>query len=132
MLHWRAPRKDVYPDLAVTLDQLLGNGSRFEWFVISTHRTIEEQQALWEAYMRGGPRASPPGKSAHNRYPSLAVDICLDLDGGRPGLQPSWDIRHPGWQALVRLIPKNHPFLRHGRLFGDWPHIEVKGWREIV
>lgn len=121
---WRADPALLDPvfrdDVQAFLDR-----SPHAWFVLSGYRSMEEQRVLWEKYQQGGPKAAPPGRSAHNF--GLAVDVVLDVDAEKPGLQPSWDRHLPGWLWLkAASIP--HPRLRGGWRFGDWPHLQSTRW----
>lgn len=111
------------------------------WLVTRASATLAEQEKLYRAwrayraYTRGeGPpapfagKAAAPGKSAHNYR--RAVDVVPDGDPTRPGVQPDWT-PEPGdaWHDLAAAVD-GHPRLRHGRRFGDWPHIEAVNWRQ--
>ena len=135
MIVWR---KDVdqtllEPGFHADIVALLA-GSPFTWLVTSGHRGITEQAKLWAIYQAGGPRAAPAGKSAHNY--GLAVDVVPDGDTGKPGIQPDWSGSSQAWKWLGDAVDM-HPRLRHGRHFGDSPHIQrvewkrYKGWRPI-
>lgn len=128
MIIWRADPALLHPGFRTDVEQFL-EASRWTWYVLSTYRSMEEQRRLWENYKyRGGPRAAPPGRSAHNF--GMAVDVVLDADSVKPGLQPSWDTKLPAWLWLkMATIP--HPRLRGGWRFGDWPHIERVGWPTV-
>jgi len=122
---WRAPKTGLHLGFLVDVSKLLEE-SPYAWYVISAHRPIEEQERLWKIYQAGGPRAAPPGKSAHNY--GLAVDVVLDYDPDKPGLQPSWDTKLAGWLWL-KAVTLKHPRLKGGWRFGDWPHIEKYKWQ---
>lgn len=110
--------------------QALLEGSPHTWLVLETFRSMARSQALYDLFMAGkGPRAAPPGQSAHNF--GLAVDVVLDVDPVKPGLQPSWDTNLPGWLWL-RGATLVHPRLKGGWKFGDWPHIERLNWRKHI
>lgn len=146
MLTWRTDRSRIFPPLAHALDDLLGSAPH-SYYAISGERSNEEQADLYEKwiayqwYLQGGPpapfagKAAPPGMSAHNPRGTppfgCAVDLALDIDA-LPGLQPSWDKRLPGWKYLAAAIPESHATLKHGRSFGDWPHVEWKAWKKIA
>lgn len=102
--------------------------SPYDWTVIYGYRSLAEQQVLWEKYQAGGPKAAPPGKSAHNY--GLAVDVALD-GSDKPGLQPDWNTEHPGWKWLFDAIWK-HPRLHSGRSFSDSDHVEAVGWKALI
>lgn len=110
------------------------------WVVTRAFASLAEQETLyrrWIAYLayrqgKGPPapfagKAAPPGRSAHNY--GLAIDVVPDADPLAPGLQPDWDPK-PGdaWHDLAATLDA-HPRLRHGRHFGDWPHIERYRWQ---
>src|ERR1041385_1684173 len=91
-------RGDVDPTLLnhgfrIDVETLLGN-SKYNWLVTSGFRDRMEQQRLWEIYKAGGPRAAPPGRSAHAW--GLAVDGVLDGDPVKFGVQADYDTNHPG------------------------------------
>lgn len=128
MLYWRKfdPRlldAQFEADIRAFFESLPG-----DWYVTAGHRTRREQSKLYEIYKNGGPKAAPPGKSAHNY--GLAIDVVLDCDPDK-GLQPSWNIKLKQWLVLKsRLL--THPTLEHGSAFGDWPHIQRRHWRKEV
>lgn len=126
MIDWRSVDPDLLePQFRADVEQLLAD-SPFSWVVTSGYRGIPEQRVLYAKYRAGGPRAAPPGKSAHNY--GLAIDVVPDGDVVTPGLQPDWQ-PNPGdaWYWLRDAI-RPHPRLRHGSHFGDWPHVEVYRW----
>lgn len=128
MIIW-APSVDplmLDPQFRQDVEGMLGR-SPFAWTVTSGFRSLVEQRVLWDKYQAGGARAAPPGKSAHNF--GLAVDVALDGDPDRPGLQPDWKPDPgDGWYWLRDAI-RPHPRLHHGSSFGDWPHIERYVWK---
>lgn len=127
MIDWRQVDPALLdPRFREDLEALLGP-SPFAWVVTFGFRSLAEQALLWDKYQAGGPRAAPPGKSAHNY--GLAVDVVLDADPGRPGLQASWDTKHPGWVWLFNAVAA-HPRLKSGQSFGDGGHIERYHWQE--
>lgn len=121
---WRVDKEKLRVGFRYEVNKLLEE-SPYTWVVLSGYRSLEEQQVLWEKYKAGGPRAAPPGKSAHNF--GLAVDVVLDGDPEKVGLQPDWNTSHPGWQWLFEAIAA-HPDLYSGRSFNDASHIEKHGW----
>jgi len=123
---WRANKDLLDPLFADDVEEFLAD-SPYAWYVLSGYRSNEEQKILWEAYQKGGPRAAPPGRSAHNH--KLAVDVVLDADAAMPGLQPSWNTKLPAWLWLkAASIP--HPRIRGGWRFGDWPHLQSTLWKD--
>lgn len=125
---WRCSAAGLRGDFWYDVDKLLADLPD-TWYVLSGYRSMEEQQELYEKYLAGGPKAAPPGRSAHNY--GLAVDVVLDADGDKPGLQPSWDTKLPAWLRL-RAVCYKHPRLKNGWSFGDWPHIERFNWRKFA
>lgn len=125
MINWGKIDKSLLePEFMNDVDTLLGN-SKYSWFVTFGYRSLAEQDDLYKKYLAGGPKAAPPGKSAHNF--GLAVDVVLDVDPDKPGLQPSWNIKLAGWIWLFASILK-HPRLKSGVTFGDGGHIEKYKW----
>jgi hypothetical protein len=123
-------RVDVDPELLnhsfrVDVETLLGN-STYNWLVTSGFRPRLEQEKLWNIYKAGGPRAAPPGRSAHEW--GLAVDVVLDGDAIKFGTQPDYDTNHAGWQWLFDAVWR-HNSLHNGRDFGDADHIERLNWK---
>lgn len=99
--------------------------SQHTFYVTEGFRSLKRSKELYEDYKAGrGPRAAPPGKSAHNY--GLAIDVVLD-SSPLPGLQPSWSTKLAGWLWL-KWVLTNHPTLKSGWTFNDWPHIERRGW----
>lgn len=126
-LHWRGgvdPTR-LEPGFVGDLNGLLGH-SRFAWWVTYGFRTREEQEALYRKHLTGGPKAAPPGQSAHEW--GLAVDVVLDADPVLPGLQPTWNVKLAGWVWLFAAVAA-HPRLKSGVKFGDGGHIERVDWR---
>jgi hypothetical protein len=119
--------------------------SKYGWAIVSGYRSIAEQKVLYTKYqrwlkelrqaeqenrppnegLRAG-KAAPPGKSAHNFR--KAIDVVLDRDDNKPGLQPTWDITLPGWLWLRTTIGMTKG-LKSGWTFRDWPHIEDVSWK---
>lgn len=100
------------------------------WVVTEGYRTMRRSNDLFIKYrLHRGPRAAPGGLSPHNY--GYAIDVALDGDEIRPGLQAIWDVRHPAWIRLVSAIWK-HPRLRSGKWYSDWPHIERLRWKDYA
>lgn len=91
------------------------------WYVICGFRSLEESDRLYKLYQAGGPRAAPGGLSPHNI--GEAVDVVLDGDPAKKGLQMNWNTSNPAWQRLFDAI-KLHPRLHSGLSFNDEDHIE--------
>ncbi len=128
MIDWRTvdPTK-LQPRFREDLESIL-QGSAETWVVTHGYRSLAEQAELWAHYQRGGPKAAPPGRSAHNF--GLAVDVVLD-GSVSPGLQPDWNTAHPGWTWLFDAVWQ-HPRLHSGRDFGDADHLEALGWKSLI
>lgn len=100
------------------------------WVVTEGLRTMQRSNDLFINYrLHKGPRAAPGGISPHNY--GRAIDVALDGDPIKPGLQALWLTTHPAWQRLVAAI-WIHPRLRSGRWYSDWPHIEQLNWKRYV
>ena len=129
-------RANVDPSLLkkefrIDIHKLL-DGSPFTWLVTFGFRSLQEQEKLWQIYRKGGPKAAPPGKSAHNY--GLAVDVVPDGDDTKPGIQPDWtheDKDNVEWLWLFDAVWK-HPRLHSGRSFQDASHIERLGWKQYI
>jgi peptidoglycan L-alanyl-D-glutamate endopeptidase CwlK len=100
------------------------------WIVTEGRRSMQRSNDLYVLYkLSTGPRAAPGGLSPHNY--GLAIDVALDGEPEKKGLQLVWNIKHPAWQRLVSAIWK-HPRLRSGKWYSDWPHIEKLNWKDYV
>lgn len=100
------------------------------WVVVCGQRSMEESNKLYVQYkLHKGVKAAPGGLSAHNY--GLAIDVMLDSDTIKPGIQPLWDTDDPAWQRLIAAIWK-HPRLHSGKSFADYPHIEKLDWKDYV
>jgi hypothetical protein len=131
--------KDLEPEMVTDLAALFGQKGAPDFQATYGYRSLALQKSLWLPYKawldykagRGAfapeaPKAAPPGQSAHNY--GLAIDVVLDADAGKPGLQASWDIDDPRWQWLFDAL-ENHPRLHSGVSFGDGGHIEKRDWK---
>lgn len=128
-LYWRAIDKSkLHPGFVDDLEKLFAE-SKWDWYVTFGYRSIEQQADLYAKYLAGGPKAAPPGKSAHNF--GLAVDVVLDKDPNKPGLQPSWDLKLAAWIWLLAKCLA-HPRLQSGFKFGDANHIQVYKWPKYI
>jgi LAS superfamily LD-carboxypeptidase LdcB len=80
------------------------------------YRSMEEQRDLWVKYQAGGPRAAPPGRSAHNY--GLAVDcLCPHREHDRGG---------PCYDLLAEVAPRYS--LKTLASVADYGHLERDGW----
>lgn len=129
-VEWRdVDTKELNVQFAFDVDELLDNDSS-HWVVTEGFRHIERSNKLFIDYrLHKGPRAAPGGISPHNY--GMAIDVALDGDALRPGLQMLWDVKNPAWLRLVAAIWK-HPRLRSGKWYSDWPHIERLNWKDYT
>ncbi len=114
----------AYPPFLERLCALLANcnarGNRY--IATELHRPYERSEALYKAYRAGGPRAAPAGASGHNF--GLAVDLVLDADAVKPGLQLG---QGGGWSAesfKVAMEEATKLGLKCGAAYHDFPHFE--------
>jgi len=112
------------PQFVMDLDNLFAALPE-DWYVIQARRTTEYQAGLYAAYIQGGPKAAPPGYSAHEF--GLAVDVTLDGDSATKGVQPNWNTRDPRWIKMINAV-QLHPGLKSGISFADADHIEKDQW----
>lgn len=134
MIYWgRIEPRLLLPSFVEDINELL-EPSEFAWYVTEGFRSIERSNVLYAAYKAGtGPRAAPGGSSAHNY--GLAIDVALDADLYKPGLQPDWNPgfdngKADGWLWLRGAV-NAHPRLRGGWWYNDWPHIERYKWQQM-
>lgn len=127
-VRWKVDRTLVWPAFAQHVDDLL-SADPAEWVVTYGFRTHDEQAALYEKFLHGGPKAAPPGHSAHegNGTPgtALAVDVTLVVSG-----QDDWNYSHPDWRRLVESV-RSSKYLHSLADIGDVDHIEAVNWRAI-
>lgn len=136
MIIWLCDKNMLQKEFADDVESIL-EPSIDTWYVTSGFRSLDEQSILYAKYLRGGAKAAPPGKSAHNYH--LACDVVPDGDISKPGLQMMWDIikkvvglpsTNPAPWLWLRDAVKKHPRLHSGWSFQDWPHIEKVNWRD--
>jgi len=98
--------------------------------VVSTGRTFAEQAVKYRAYLRGGGRAAPPGKSAHNH--GLAADVVIR----KPGVDPwEWSRTWSGRRAYAKLhkIAKRYGLESIVSSAPDDPfHLQAPNWRRVA
>ncbi len=113
----------VYPPFLERVLALLANcnarGKRY--FATELFRDMARSDALYRAYLAGGPRAARGGRSGHNF--GLAADFALDTSDA-PGLQPSW--KKEDFAVLIEEAVKLG--LKVGAAYGDFPHVEWPTW----
>jgi LAS superfamily LD-carboxypeptidase LdcB len=85
------------------------------------YRSLELQKELHDKYLAGGPRAAPPGKSAHNY--GAAVDLCRLVDG-----KPDW--QSGDYALLADLAPRYR--LTTGAPYKDYGHVELEDWHKLM
>lgn len=127
-VRWKVDRSLVYPPFAEHVDALLSVDPA-TWVVTYGFRTHEEQDALYQKYLAGGPKAAPPGHSAHEGAgrpgTALAVDVTLVVNG-----RDDWNYAHPDWRRLVASVRASR-YLHSLDDIGDTDHIEMVNWRSI-
>lgn len=104
------------------LNGCLGRSPPASYVATLGFRTFEHQDRLWRIHKAGGPRAAPPGLSAHNY--GIGIDFARDGDLERAGLQPVWHSRD--YTALGEEAKRAG--LGWGGKFGDRPHVEMLGF----
>lgn len=144
MLNWsRVDKTLVHPTLIAAAEDVCGDRDPHTWYVLEGYRSPARSHALWLDYRFGkldpktgkrdpnkrGPRAAPAGRSAHNF--GLAIDVVLDVDPAKPGLQPSWVVKLPAWVGLIARCER-HATVENLWHLGDAPHIQLRGWRKYV
>ena len=131
MIYWRNVSKEgLQPQFLADVEAFL-TASPYHWYVTSAYRSSAEQDKLYaQGRTTPGPRVTNArgGQSAHNF--GLAIDVVLDADPEKPGLQPGWDTKLAGWLWIKSAIWP-HPRLQSGWSFGDWPHIQRYRWRNF-
>ena len=118
-VHWLVEPVGLELVFYKDVDALL-RSSPYTWYVTEGFRSVGRSDILYAAYLKGGPRAAPGGKSPHNL--GEAIDVVHD-SSTKPGLQMDWDEGDAAWKWLFDAI-KKHPRLHSGISFGDAPHIE--------
>lgn len=109
---------------------ILLNEQAAGWVVTEGHRSMSRSNDLFVDYrLHDGPRAAPGGLSPHNY--GMAIDVALDGDEIKPGLQALWLTTDKRWLSLITAI-WNHPRLRSGKWYSDWPHIEKLHWKDYA
>lgn len=117
----------LYPAFLERVMVLLANcNARGKRYVITEgHRTYARSNDLARAYEAGGPRAAAGGKSNHNF--GLAIDVVLDVDVDKPGVQLSKNPWGSGDYVVLTEEAKKLG-LKCGADYKDWPHIEWPGF----
>lgn len=129
MLDWQKVNpEELDPVFRKDVESFL-SASPYLWGVTYGLRSLALQEELYRKYLAGGPRAAPPGRSAHNF--GLAIDVTLDGDPHKTGVQPDWVTTHAGWLWL-KTKSLLHPRLRTGWKYADYGHIEAVGWEQMA
>lgn len=123
-LEWRKIDKTKLREHFVADLEELFNGLPHRFIVTYGFRTTEEQKALHEIYLAGGPKAAAPGESAHEF--GLAVDVVARKQYMG---KPTWDLKDPAWVAMLAAV-KAHPRLQSLVKVGDAGHIQRYQWRK--
>ena len=129
MLDWRSvDSTKLEPQFRSDVDALF-SGLTYSYDILEGYRSLERSAALYAAYLKGGPKAAPPGKSAHNY--GLAVDFAPRRDPPTPtrGVY-DWTGTSPVWKAALTAI-EAHPRLHSGIAFGDTDHCERLNWKSF-
>lgn len=85
--------------------------------------TLDEQNILYQAYLKGGAKAAPPGLSYHNY--GLAIDFCLLHKDGTVSFSMTEDMnldKLSDWSEVVKIF-ESYGF-KWGASFGDNDHME--------
>ncbi len=126
MIDWKNFRAGVDPSFANDVDSVLVR-SPYSYVVTFGYRSTSEQTVLYNAYKATGKnRAAAPGNSAHEYR--LAIDVAVDSDPSKPGLQPDWNTKAAAWVWLTAEVNK-HPRLNTLWYLADFGHIQAKDWR---
>jgi hypothetical protein len=137
VIRWKVAREEVDPQVADDIDALLKQDPAF-WVVTFGFRTRETQATLYRAFLlwleqhpdaspKDGPRAAPPGSSAHEGNGTPGTAMAVDLTLVRNG-KDIWTYTDPDWRRLVALV-KAHPRLHSLDGIGDTDHVEAVNWK---
>lgn len=133
MIVWSGYDAKLEPGFKADVDALL-TADRSVWVVTYGRRTRDEQALLYANWLKWldenpkadpktGPRAAPPGLSAHEC--GLAVDFALLL-----GTKRNWAYASNDWRRIVAAI-RAHPRLHSLDGIGDTDHAERVHWQEF-
>lgn len=133
-IRWKVDRTLLKAPFAEDVDTLLMQDPA-SWVVTYGFRTRDEQAALYALWLKwledhpgadpkDGPRAAPPGMSAHEA--GLAVDVTLVNNG-----KDDWNYKGADWLRLVAAV-EAHPRLHSLTGIGDTDHIEAVHWKDIA
>lgn len=108
--------KNVIPFFRALAHEINAVVAPHVWKWTSGFRSPEEQQVLWDAYKRGGPRAAPPWGSFHQT--GLAADgTVFSADNHTPIYDG------PDYDKAVKVIQASALRLHSGHSYGDDPHV---------
>lgn len=100
----------------------------------SAFRGIPQQRTLYLAYKRGGPRAAPPGDSAHNY--GLAGDVLIIPPDGEKMDKWEWATAtfrgRRAYRALHRVAKRYGLVSIIDRAPDDPFHLQVPNWRNYI
>lgn len=120
----KVDQSKINPQLMADLHQAI-DPLPDHWEVTYGFRTWDEQNALYQKHLAGGPVAAPPGNSPHEF--GLAVDVVLVEPNGKT----NYNVKDPRWQAMLDAVYA-HPRLHSLKSIGDYDHIEAVNWRAHV
>lgn len=111
------------PDFLGNMLEVVARCQARGWLYVATlgYRTLAEQAALYARFKQGGPRAAPPGSSAH-QY-GLAVDFARYRVDGAKG-KFTWDAHD--FDVLGEEAEAQG--LDWGGRYGDADHIGAAGY----
>lgn len=126
-------RSELRPELQLFVDELLKR-SPHDLTITDGHRDRASQTAAYNRIVNGR-RASNAqwGQSAHNRFPSYAVDVApLDAKGNIPWNDRAvWDAHGALGEAVAADLGYSIKWGGRFEGFFDAPHFELSGWRAV-
>lgn len=99
------------------------NSAGVDMRITRAFATLAEQNALYQLYLKGGPKAAPPGLSYHNY--GVAIDFCLLHKDGSVSFNMEEDMDHDkkaDWMEVVNSF--QYKGWKWGVSFGDNDHLE--------
>ena len=105
-LRWDVSQANLDPELLKDICGLFEPDAS-DWAITYGFRTFDEQNALYQKHLKGGPLAAAPGHSPHEF--GLAIDFAEIVNG-----KLLWDDSRPSW-ARIRAVVDASP-----RLHGGW------------
>jgi hypothetical protein len=105
---------DFFAKAQGVLNACLAHGRLYRPYL--GYRSTAEQAVLYQRYLAGGPRASPPGHSLHEK--GLAVDCEAIVDG-----QGSWNVEdYSMLEAQAQVYGMDTGWAYH-----DYDHLSING-----